>query len=125
MLTQLKKLRMIAMKQKDSVARYAYEAVITECDRKRGQVGRDLDESEIIKIVKKEIGKYKEMDGKQPEIDLLDVFVPKMLSDDELLNILSGLDVKFNNPKEAMNVLDQSYKDRYNKSFVAKFVLGK
>ena len=123
MIQELRKLRMTAMKEKNLIARYAYEAVITECDRKRGQVGRDLTESEIIKILKKEIGKYKEMDGKQTEVDLLEVFVPSMIDDIELLKILEELNVVFKNPKEAMDTLDQWYKDRYNKGTVAKWVL--
>jgi len=123
MLIELKKLRMKAIKEKDLVARYAYEAVITECDRKRGQVDREVTEAEIIKILKREIGKYKEMDGKQIEVNLLEAFVPKMITDEELMKILEELNMAFKNPKEAMNVLYQWYENRYNKGLVAKFVL--
>ena len=126
MLEKMRELRKQARKDGDSVAKFAYEAVISECDRKSGQlIGRGVNESEIIKILKNEIGKYKEMEGKQAEIDLLEVFVPVMLSDEELMNILEGLE-EFKSPKLAMDALDTlGHKDRYNKGLVAKFVLKK
>ena len=64
MILELRQLRNEARIKKDQVARYAYEAVITECDRKRGITGKEVTEAETIKILKKEIGKYKEMDGR-------------------------------------------------------------
>ena len=133
MLTELKKLRMKAMKEKDTVARYAYEVVITECDRKRGQVGRDVTESETIKILKREIGKYKETiftpenrDDTLRSIGLLEVFVPKMIMDHEVRGLLTESGITFTNPKEAMSWMDEEgYKDRYKKGIVAEYVLRK
>ena len=75
-LDKLKTLRIEAMKSKDSVARYAYESVIGECQTFAGR-GNELTEDRVIKILKKEIDKYKEMVGREKEVQLLSTLLPE------------------------------------------------
>jgi len=130
MLEIIKKLRIQAMKDKNKPARYAYEVVIAECQTFEAKVVNKkknvLTEKSFTKILKGEIGKYQEMDGKQYEIELLSVLLPAekiQLTEDELVKKLSKYEWH-KNPKDAMEWLDQvGFEDCYNKGFVAKFVL--
>ena len=124
MLEQIKKLRIEAMKSKDTVARFAYEAVIGECQTAAGR-GQELTEEKVLKILKKEIDKYKEMPGREKEVEILSVLLPEekpQLTVDELKGLLG--DNK--NPKDFMKFLDENgYSGRYEKGKAASVALGK
>jgi len=127
MLDKIKDLRLKAIKEKNQVARYAYESVITECQTTQGR-GIELTEQKIVKIIKGEISKYQEMFGdKSQEIKLLSVLLPEekpVLSEQELETIFTGQDLR--NPKLAMEYLDNNgYSGRYDKGLVAKLALRK
>ena len=128
-LEKLKTLRIEAMKSKDTVARYAYEAVIGECQTFAGR-GNELTEDRVAKILIKEIDKYKEMPGREKEVELLSALKPEekpQLTEEELKNIFNNhLFSGEKNPKEFMRVLDETgYAGRYNKGMAAKVALGK
>jgi uncharacterized protein YqeY len=117
------------MKSKDSVARFAYEAVIGECQTFAGR-GNELTDEKVLKILKKEIDKYKEMPGREKEVEILSKLLPEekpQLTKDELIHIF---DTKLfdgeKNPKSFMRVLEETgYSGRYDKGLAAKVALGK
>jgi uncharacterized protein YqeY len=129
LLDKIKTLRIEAMKSKDSVARFAYEAVIGECQTFAGR-GNELTEDRVVKILKKEIDKYKEMPAREKEVQLLSILLPEekpQLTQAELKEIFeTKLLNGEKNPKEFMRVLDETgYVGRYNKGMAAKVALEK
>ena len=147
MLEQIRALRKQAMISRDKVARYAYEAVVTECDNAIGRSTKStLKDKKVIDILKTEIAKYNEIGRdkdtngklvplkhgevrvKQVEYDLLMALVPEVLpqlADFTVRKILDKYDGVMK-PNLAMAWLDdEGYADRYNKGIVAKIVLGR
>ena len=110
------------MKERDLVARHAYEAVISEVETQLGRTKKDdvIDmEALVISKVKSEIKKYSEMDGKEREVKILEVLLPKQLTEEELKTYLENFEGSV--IKDWLEYLDnQGYTGAYDKALAVK-----
>lgn len=109
-LDQIKKANMQALKDKDQVARGIYSIVMTKAmqqtivKREKGEELNDADMVAILQKTIKELGDESENytkagnSEKAAEIDrqakILEAYLPKMLSEEEIHNIIAGLEDK-------------------------------
>lgn len=107
---QIKKANVEAMKNKDAVARSIYSVVLNKLmlevikKREKGQEIDDADVSNILQKTIKELGEEKENYAKvgnneevekiTTQIATLEKFLPKMLSKQEIADIINSLDDK-------------------------------
>lgn len=103
-----------AMKNKDENTKSLLRVVIGEFSRE----GKELSDEQVIKIVKKMKENAVEMNN-QIEIDILDKYIPQMISKDELYGAIFAL-VKLNNITDmkgmgkVMSELKTQYGTRYD-----------
>ena len=109
-LDQIKKANMQALKDKDQVARGIYSIVMTKAmqqtivKREKGEELNDADMVAILQKTIKELGDESENytkagnSEKAAEIvrqaKILEAYLPKMLSEEEIRNIIAGLEDK-------------------------------
>lgn len=109
-LDQIKKANMQALKDKDQVARGIYSIVMTKAmqqtivKREKGEELNDADMVAILQKTIKELGDESENytkagnSEKASEIarqaQILEAYLPKMLSEEEIHNIIAGLEDK-------------------------------
>lgn len=109
-LDQIKKANMQALKNKDQVARGIYSIVMTKAmqqtivKREKGEELNDADMVAILQKTIKELGDESENytkagnSEKAAEIvrqaQILEAYLPKMLSEEEIHNIITGLEDK-------------------------------
>ncbi len=109
-LDQIKKANMQALKDKDQVARGIYSIVMTKAmqqtivKREKGEELNDADMVAILQKTIKELGDESENytkagnSEKAAEIarqaQILEAYLPKMLSEEEIHNIIAGLEDK-------------------------------
>ena len=135
LLTQIKKQRFVAMKEKDTDTKLALESVLNAVDNLKGSGPVEIDDAKVIQLVKKEIKAYTDsMEKTNGQLDttakikVLESLLPKQLTNDEVVEILNitGILKVSNNPKRVMQTLDENgYAGQYDKGFVAKLALGK
>jgi len=127
MLKKITELRNKAFKDGDKLARNAYNSFITSCQTSKGR-GEELTEKKLLKILKKEISKYKEMVKKDYEVELLSNLLPEekpQLSEEKIRKLINSYEGQ-KNPGLVMKWLDsQGYENLYNKGLVAKIVLNR
>ena len=99
-----------AMKNKDALALQALKLVYAECRNKEIEIKADLDDAQLVSLLKKQIKQYEEsmaqyeksgrMEGVQEQKkrrDLIQSYLPKPLSEQELKQLIektiSDLDV--------------------------------
>jgi len=103
-----------AMKNKDENVKSLLRVVIGEFSRE----GKELSDEQVIKIVKKMKENAIEMNN-QVEVDILDKYIPQMISRDELYGAIFSL-VKLNNITDmkglgkVMGGLKTQYGSRYD-----------
>ena len=126
----IEKLRIDAMKAKDKVARYAYEAVIAEIQRQSHLENVVMDKAKIISIIKSELKKYREMPNRKVEIELLEKLLPVQLTTEDLYelhtHVCTRMQLEKLTPKQFMQGLDElNYVGQYDKGMAAKIASGK
>lgn len=103
-----------AMKNKDENVKSLLRVVIGEF----GRVGKELSDDQVVSIIKKMKENAIEMNN-QVEIDILDVYLPQMVSRDELYGAIFAL-VKLNGITDmkglgkVMSELKTQYGTRYD-----------
>lgn|SRR5690554_3932121 len=127
MFNELKKLRLQAMKDKNTLERFALESVISSIDAQRGRI-KDFEASDavVIATIKKEIKSYSEMVGRDAEVEFLTSLLPKQLTNDELSLLIDKEFETGDKPKDIIDKLNKlGYEGRYDKGFVARVVMSK
>lgn len=138
LIDELKKANVQALKDHDSVKRAALSVLINKYmlvnieNRKDGKETSDADVVSLIQKVCKELEEEKEMYVKagredsikntQIQIDVLSFYLPKMLSEDEIKNIISGLEDK--SMKNVMSYFKSNYAGKVDMSLVSKIARG-
>jgi uncharacterized protein len=133
-LIELKKAKMTALKNKDVNAQAVLGVVIAnyqkaESDKKvKGQEMNDADMVSILSKVVKELeeernmyasaGKKEEADASQAQIDFIKAYLPKMMSEDEIRNVISNLADK--SIKNIMMTFKGEYAGKVDMSLVSK-----
>ena len=97
MYKQIKIDTIVAMKAKDNEKRDILRVVTGEFDRERSKLGRDVNNVEALKILKKMHGNAEEL-GNEKEAEILATYLPKMLGPKEILIIVDNI-IKFNDYK--------------------------
>lgn len=109
-LDDIKKANMIALKEKNSTARAIYSVVMTkgmlETVKKR-EKGEELTDADMVQILQKTIkeltdekesfvkaGKQEQADEIEKQKEIISAYLPKMLSSEEIYNIISKQDDK-------------------------------
>lgn len=106
----IKKANVQAMKDKDTVARSIYSVVMNKLKleeirkREKGEVLTDADASNILQKAIKElsdekdnyakVGNQGQVEAIQRQIQIVEKYLPKMLSREEIASIIAGLDDK-------------------------------
>lgn len=109
-LDQIKKANMQALKDKDQVARGIYSIVMTKAMQQtivKREKGEDLNDADMVAILQKtikELGDESENYNKAGnsekaaeiarQAQILEAYLPKMLSEEEIHNIIAGLEDK-------------------------------
>ena len=82
-----------AMKEKNTIARDTLRVIKSEIERneqtKDGKVS--LSDGDVAKIIKKSIEGIRETTNNQAEIAVLEAYLPKQLSESEIVAIVDGL----------------------------------
>lgn len=119
----LKKAKMEAMKAHDQNKRSAYEAVISKCmlliveAKAQGKEFSDNDTLSVIQKVIKELeeeklgfekaGREETVESLKKQIEALNLYLPKQLTDDEIKEIISNL------PDKTMPNIMKHFKTNY------------
>lgn len=107
---QIKKANVEAMKNKDAVARSIYSVVLNklmlEVIKKR-EKGQEIDDADVSNILQKtikelseekenyaKVGNNEEVEKITTQIAIIEKFLPKMLSKEEIADIINSLDDK-------------------------------
>jgi len=90
-----------AIRNKDSVAKNALRGLLTALKNKEKELRRELDEQEVLRVISSQVKQRKDSieqfksggredlaEKEQAEIAVLEQFLPKALSDDELLALV-------------------------------------
>lgn len=121
---EIKKANIQAMKDKDVVARNFYSVVLNKIKleeiRKR-EKGGDIEDADISNIFKKtikeleeekqnysKVGNDKEVENIEYQIEIAKKYLPKMLSEDEIKEIISSL------PDKSISIVMKYFKENYN-----------
>jgi uncharacterized protein YqeY len=120
---EIKKQNMLALKQKDSVARAAYSVLINKymlAEIERRTKGEKMEDADTIKLIQKvvkelteEAENYKKAGHLETEQtilkqkELLEAYLPKMLTEDEIKTIILSL------PDTNIPAVMKHFKDHY------------
>ena len=121
---EIKKANIQAMKDKDVVARNFYSVVLNKIKleeiRKR-EKGGDIEDADISNIFQKtikeleeekqnysKVGNDKEVENIEYQIEIAKKYLPKMLSEDEIKEIISSL------PDKSISIVMKYFKENYN-----------
>lgn len=111
-----------SMKDKDMVKLNVLRVLKAEIERNEqtanGKV--ELSDADIIKLVKKMIDSINESNGDKNEINILNMYLPKQLSSDEIKNILTELNTK--NIGEVMKHFKLNYEGTYDAKLVTNLI---
>jgi hypothetical protein len=107
---EIKKQNMIALKNKDKLARSIYSVLLNKhslLEMQKKQAGEQMQDADTIKLIQKvskelneEAENYKKADKTDDyenilkQQSLLDEYLPKMLSEEEIKNIIDSLEDK-------------------------------
>ncbi len=121
---EIKKANIQAMKDKDVVARNFYSVVLNKIKleeiRKR-EKGGDIEDADISNIFQKtikeleeekqnysKVGNDKEVENIEYQIEIAKKYLPKMLSEDEIKEIITSL------PDKSISIVMKYFKENYN-----------
>ena len=121
---EIKKANIQAMKDKDVVARNFYSVVLNKIKleeiRKR-EKGGDIEDADISNIFQKtikeleeekqnysKVGNDKEVENIEYQIEIAKKYLPKMLSEDEIKEIITSL------PDKSISTVMKYFKENYN-----------
>ena len=121
---EIKKANIQAMKDKDVVARNFYSVVLNKIKleeiRKR-ENGGDIEDADISNIFQKtikeleeekqnysKVGNDKEVENIEYQIEIAKKYLPKMLSEDEIKEIITSL------PDKSISIVMKYFKENYN-----------
>lgn len=120
-------------KNRDELSKEAYEAVVVSIlnTEKSGKFQLPLTDNNIVDIILKEVKKYKESQSfykvedphyieLQSKIDILSIYLPKELSEEEVKNIIH----KYydGNKGKTIGMVVKEVGNRFDKSKIAKMV---
>lgn len=122
LIDELKKANMQALKNKDNISRAIFSVVISKVDTQFGSM-KTVTDADVINIIQKtvkelddEISEFSKL-GRENKVNelliqksTLQKYLPKMLSEDEIRNIISSLDDK------SMPFIMKHFKTNYNGS---------
>lgn len=129
MYSKIKAIYLTARKNKDKKTADTLRLLISDIDNEQLEVKRDLNESEIIAVIKRHIksidklrkevaGSSREaevIESTQADLDLLNSLLPKMLSEDEILAVLESKGAeKGMNMGQLMGMIMKDHKDEVN-----------
>lgn len=133
-LLELKKAKMMALKNKDTNAQNVLGVIIAayqkaESDKKvKGQEMTDADMVSLLNKVSKELedekvmyekaSRMEEMQNSQIQLDIVKSYMPKMMSEEEVREIISKLDDK--SIKNVMMTFKTQYAGKVDMSLVSK-----
>ncbi len=133
-LLELKKAKMMALKNKDTNAQNVLGVIIAayqkaESDKKvKGQEMTDADMVSLLNKVSKELedekvmyekaSRMEEMQNSQIQLDIVKSYMPKMMSEEEVRDIISKLDDK--SIKNVMMTFKTQYAGKVDMSLVSK-----
>ena len=133
---EIKKLNIEAIKNRDSVARNILGVVMNKWMLLERQGNdKELTDSDMITIIQKtikelsqekenyeKVGNAEEVANITKQSEILEVFLPKMLSEEEIRNIISGLEDK--SIPAVMGYFGAKYKDTVDRSVVLRVLKG-
>ena len=133
---EIKKLNIEAIKSRDSVARNILGVVMNKWMLlERQGSDKELTDSDMISIIQKtikelsqekenyeKVGNAEEVANITKQSEILEVFLPKMLSEEEIRNIINGLEDK--SIPAVMGYFGANYKDTVDRSIVLKVLKG-
>ena len=109
-LDEIKKANMVALKEKNQTARAIYSVVMTKAmletvkKREKGEELTDADMTQILQKTIKELtdeaqsyktaGKNEQAEEVEKQKEIIEKYLPKMLSEEEIYNIISNQDDK-------------------------------
>lgn len=106
----------VAMKNKDNNKRDVLRVLKGEIDRSESKTDED-----VVSLVKKMVDNIKTTTNDSNEVDILQVYLPRQLSDDEITNLVNEqIDIHgYSSPKE-MGSLMTFFKENYNGQYDGK-----
>lgn len=129
MYSKIKAIYLTSRKNKDKKTADTLRLLISDIDNEQLELKRDLNESEIIAVIKRHIksidklrkevaGSSREaevIESTQADLDLLNSLLPKMLSEDEILAVLESKGAeKGMNMGQLMGMIMKDHKDEVN-----------
>lgn len=134
LINEIKKANMLALKNKETAKRAAYSVLINKymllevSNRESGKEVTDADVVSLIQKTLKELAEEKEMyvkggnaeraESTQIQIDALQVFMPKMMDEDEIRKIIDSLEDK--SMKSVMQHFKENYQGKVDMSLVSR-----
>jgi len=120
MINKLKAERISAMKEKNTIKKNILSTLIGEIERENKSGNGDLSETKIMKIIKKMVDNNITT-GDFEENKYIDIYLPKMLSDEDLETIISKI-ISDNNLEgmKAMGVIMKNLNQNYAGQFDGK-----
>jgi len=117
MLEKLKAERISAMKEKNTIKKNVLSTLIGEIERENKSGKGDLKEQDIIKLIKK-MFENNITTGSEDENQYIDIYLPKMLSENELETIISKI-IEDNNLEgmKGMGVIMKNLNQHYAGQF--------
>ena len=110
LLQDIKKANLEALKNKNSNARAIYSVLINKCmvlEINKREKGSDLVDADVISLIQKtlkeledeisnfeKVGNANKVESLNEQISYIEVFLPNMLNEDEIKNIIEKLDDK-------------------------------
>jgi len=117
MLEKLKAERISAMKEKNTIKKNVLSTLIGEIERENKSGKGELKEQDIIKLIKKMV-ENNITTGSEDENQYIDIYLPKMLSENELETIISKI-IEDNNLEgmKGMGVIMKNLNQHYAGQF--------
>ncbi len=121
----------IAMKAKDAFKRDCLRVIIGEISREEGKlsVGDAILETDIQKIISKSIKNLEILGSEEAkqEISILEPYLPKQMSDDEIVNEVNNIINTYNSPTmkdmgQLINLFNLKFSGRANGKLVASLI---
>jgi uncharacterized protein YqeY len=117
---RIKKDMMIAMREKNTVARDILRVLRGEIQRneqsKKGKL--ELSDADIIQIIKKMIDNMEHIGGEDDEIKVLEVYLPKQMTEEEITHkvkeVINDNDIE---NMRGMGVIMAHFKNKYDGTY--------
>lgn len=129
----IKKLKIEAMKNKDTNAIEAYDTVLANIELAKSNKNFKFTEADVFAIIKKEISIFNEsmssdeniLEGYKVKANILNELLPKQLSNFEILELLDSYEGDLL-PAPFMKYLDEKgYVGQYDRRLVAGLVMNR